>query len=239
MATAGYNSRIMVGAHHASLYARSASSSWSTEMLDDSRLAYGSKRYTPGLEESTFDIECLFDDDAAAGSWYAALKAAIGATTSPVTFAPEGFTAGDPAWVAQAFLAQMSVPTSINDRVMMPVTWQPSGDAEWGHALTALQTITSTTTGSAVDGGAATTGGAIANLHVSAISGSPSFVTTIQDSADASSWSTIGTFATASAAITSEHLALSGTIRRYTRAVCTITGGSTPSVTCQVSLARL
>lgn len=240
MPTASYNSRIMVGAHHASLYTTAAGPEMGpVEMLDDTRLVNTAKAVTPAMTDAGFTISTIFDPTTTSGSWWNTMAALVGSSAAPITYGPAGFTAGSAAWLSNAYLEQLSVPTDVNARVEMPLTFRPSGPAGWGHALTPLQTITSTTTGSSVDGTAATTAGAIANLHVSAISGSPSFVVTVQDSADASSWSTIATFATASAAITSEHLAVSGTIRRYVRAVCTITGGSTPSVTCQVSLARL
>ena len=57
----------------------------------------------------------------------------------------------------------------------------------------------------------------------------------VEDSADSSSWATIGTFTTL-AATGSERLAIAGTVRRYTRVRWDVTG--TGSITAQVSIAR-
>lgn len=91
---------------------------------------------------------------------------------------------------------------------------------EWGLALTAgIRTDTTATNGVSLDGGAATTFGAQAYLHVFGVTGT-SVTVTLQDSADNSTFANItgGAFiaATTSGA---QRLALTGTIRRYVRAI--------------------
>jgi hypothetical protein len=79
--------------------------------------------------------------------------------------------------------------------------------------------------------------GGVAHLHVTSVSASDSIVVTIEDSATGSSgWATIGTFASKAAA-GAERIAIAGTIRRYVRAVDTVTGSGI-SIIRAVALAR-
>lgn len=105
-----------------------------------------------------------------------------------------------------------------------------------GRVLAPLAAVTADGNGTSVDNGAATTTGAIAHLHVTSVSAADSIVVTIEDSANNSAWSTIGTFASKSAA-GAERIVIAGTIRRYVRAVDDVTGASI-SITRGVALAR-
>lgn len=107
---------------------------------------------------------------------------------------------------------------------------------EWGQMLTlgAGRTDTTATNGSSLDGGAQTTFGWQAYLHVTAFTGT-SVTISIQDSADNSSFSTIGSFTSVTAA-TFERIAVAGTVRRYVRV--STTAGTFSSVTYAVNFIR-
>ncbi len=95
---------------------------------------------------------------------------------------------------------------------------------EWGYGLTAgIRTDTTATNGASLDGGAATSFGAQAYLHVFSVTGT-SVTVKLQDSADNSTFADI-TGAAFIAATTSgaQRLALAtnATVRRYVRAVTT------------------
>jgi hypothetical protein len=93
---------------------------------------------------------------------------------------------------------------------------------EWGRMLTDGKrtdgSATSPATG--LDGSASTSLGAQAWLHVFAFTGT-SVTVTLQDSADNSTFAAIGVpmAFTAATGITSERIAVTGTIRRYVRAI--------------------
>jgi hypothetical protein len=106
-----------------------------------------------------------------------------------------------------------------------------------GVSLADLAAITATGNGTSVDNAAGTTNGGIAHLHVTDVSGTtPTLAVVIQHSTNNSTWSTLASFTTATAA-TSERITFTGTVNRYVRASYTA-GGTTPSFTSQVSLAR-
>jgi hypothetical protein len=93
---------------------------------------------------------------------------------------------------------------------------------EWGQQLTAGQRTDTTATSPAtgLDGGGSTTFGAQAYLQVFAFTGT-SVTVTLQDSADNSTFAAIASpmaFAAASG-ITTERIAITGTVRRYVRAI--------------------
>ncbi len=90
--------------------------------------------------------------------------------------------------------------------------------------------------GTTVDDAAATIDGAVAHLHVTAVSASDTILVTIEDSANSSTWATIGTFTLALAA-TSQRITIAGTIRRYVRCVWDVTGTGI-SIPFAVALAR-
>lgn len=110
---------------------------------------------------------------------------------------------------------------------------------EWADLLTAgKRTDTAATNGASLDGAVATTTGWSAYLEVIAFTGTDVTVS-VQDSADNSSWATVGSFTQTTTARTAERIAgASGaTLRRYTRAITSTTGGVT-SATFVVAVCR-
>lgn len=103
-----------------------------------------------------------------------------------------------------------------------------------GVVLVPSSSISSTTNGSTVDNGAASSNGCFANLHVLATS-SGDFAFTVEHSTDGSSWSTLLTFTVDGSAISSEVQSSSGTVNRYLRGVATRTAGT---ITWALALAR-
>lgn len=100
---------------------------------------------------------------------------------------------------------------------------------EWGQMLTAgLRTDTAATNGASIDTAASLSFGLSAILHVTAFAGT-SVTVTLEDSANDSTWAAItGAAFTAASAIGAQRIAtsLTGTVRRYIRAVTTGTFSS-------------
>lgn len=104
---------------------------------------------------------------------------------------------------------------------LFTVNTQANGyGVEWGEQLTAGErTDTGATNGASFDGGAATTFGAQFYLHVLSLTGTDIDVE-IEDSADNSNWAPLtgAAFVTATAA-GAQRIEVTGTVRRYLRAV--------------------
>src|SRR3990172_7841290 len=120
-------------------------------------------------------------------------------------------------------------------------SWSVFCDGEVGfgvvlHPLVAVTGDANGTTHTGPVGGSTT--GAIAHLHVTSVSAGDDITVTLEDSANGSDWLAISGGAFANLAVAgSERLVISGTIRRYTRAVWNVTGTDV-SIVFGVALAR-
>lgn len=85
-----------------------------------------------------------------------------------------------------------------------------------------------------VDQDASSSNGAVANLHVTAFTGTDAVIK-IQDSANDADWADLITFTTVDG-VTSERATVAGSVDRYVRAI--VASGTFSSVTFAVSFAR-
>lgn len=158
------------------------------------------------------------------GSYYVSLH--IGIRAAPAI--------GNPAMAAVFEQVGYSVNGSGDEPVMLNATFGgsavlPSSVYVWGTTLAAGTELSSSTNGGSVDGGASSANGFIAFLHVPQTTGaqaSNDWAFTIEDSADDTSFATIGTFSADGSAITAERITGTGTVRRYVRLVSTRTAGT-------------
>ena len=105
----------------------------------------------------------------------------------------------------------------------------PSSLSVWGHVLAAGTELTGTTAGASVDGGASSTGGYIAFLHVTQTAGaiaSNDWAFVVEHSSNDSTWATLATFTADGSSLTAERLEGSGTVNRYVRLNSTRTAGT-------------
>jgi hypothetical protein len=220
-------------------YLRSVAPSATIEMLDVTSLADTAKAYVPGLEDFTLNIEGMFDDSAAAGSLWTTITTAVDASSSVITStAPSGFAVGNSTWLTQANTISYEPSSSVADIVTFSMAMGSASASQIGVSLGDLTALTATGNGTSVDNSASTSNGFIAQIHVTAASGTtPTMTAIIQHSTNNSTWATLGSF-TAVTGATSARISGTGTVNRYVRIQYTI-GGTTPSFTTQISLARL
>jgi len=230
---------MLYGTNALAAYLRTVSPSASVEMLDVTTLADTAKAFTPGLEDFTLSIDGLFDTATSAGSIWANITNAINAGSIVATsVAPTGFAVGNSVWVLPARTINYEVSSAVADVVGFSMSFGAGSPANVGVSLADLSAVTATANGTTVDNAVATTNGSVAQIHVTAVSGtSPTMTAIVQHSTNGSTWATLATF-TAITGTTSEVITTTGTVNRYVRAQYTV-GGTTPSITCQVSLARL
>lgn len=196
-------------------------------------------RFIPGLNEGALQIEGTFDSTPGVTiTTHEVLRDSIGVDNAALTTAcPSGLTIGFPAFVGRGDASSYEVESAVADAVKY--TFQSTGDngVDWGVILHAHNAVTATGQDASSDGLAATTGGGVALLHVTAASGTtPSATIKVQHSTDNSTWVDLITF-TAATVKTSEYKTVSGTVNRYLRAQYTISGTG-PSFTFLLSFAR-
>lgn len=223
-------SRVFAGTLSASCYARGFSLSSAVDMLDVSTLCDDAKAYIPGQESSTATFTLIHD---AAQAAHAATWATAG--DIPVTYLPGGAAVGDAAFLIDSIRTDYSTTSSVTGTVDASITAMTTGDTGYGACIAASAAITVDTTGSAVDNGASSANGAVAHLHVTAFSGLTSNAIRIEHSTNNSTWTTLASFTSVTAAA-SQRLDIAGTINRYVRVVDDVTG--TGSCTRLVAFAR-
>ena len=234
----GFNSRVLVGPLAYSTYARGFSIDSSTNMLDVTTLASaGAMAYIPGQTDATVSLDLLLDASGAATDQFVHLNTWAG-TPAVETLALNGTATGSSVWLLKANQSQASVMSAVADVVTVAVTIQADGGVDYGVSVEDLTAITTTTSGTARDGAAASTNGGVAHLHATAFSGLTSDVVTIEHSVNGStSWATLVTFATVSGVTAERVVVAPGTaVRQFLRVVDTVTGVG--SCTRQVSFAR-
>jgi len=100
-----------------------------------------------------------------------------------------------------------------------------SGRIDYGVSLADLDVPKiADANGATFDGGAGTSGGALAVLQVSSVTGGGVTVK-VQHSTDGSTWADLATF-TAASSTTSQRVTVAGTVNRYLRATWTQTATS-------------
>lgn len=223
--SAGYKARILNGDFELSTKLSSISVPVTVEQLETTTFAdNGVKTFVPGLVDSTFTCEGFIDaatmTDAAAWT-----------TQQPFVWSPKGFTLGNPVVMLNSIKSNFETGSQVGGVSSFTLDGQTTGPADFGYSLHDLTAETADGDGTAVDGGAASSIGGFAQLHVTAYSGLTSAVVIVEDSADNVSFATIATFTTVTA-VTSERVAVSGAVRRYVRYSLNVTGTGSVTFAC-------
>lgn len=230
--------KIIYGANDLAAILRTVSPTANVEMLDSTTLVDTSKTFLPGLEEFSLNVDGLLDNTTSAGSAFANITAAISAgTTVPTSVAPTGFAITNSVFLLPAKTVTYEVSSAVADLVSFSMSFGAGSAPAYGVSLSDLAAVTATANSTSVDNGASTSNGGIAHSHITAVSGtSPTFAVVIQHSTNNSTFTTLASFTSAST-VGSESISFSGTVNRYVRIAYTV-GGTSPSFTSQISLAR-
>lgn len=141
---------------------------------------------------------------------------------------------GDPVYSQETQQTSYTAVATSSDAVVINADFTTKGNATtaaaWGLALAVgAAGIDDTESLDSIDGGAESTGGAVAFLHITTSVGSMAandWEITIEDSADDSSFAAVDAFIADGSTATAEVLEIPGTIRRYVRATATKTDGT-------------
>lgn len=201
-----------------------------TSLLDE-----GAK-FIPGLLNGSLSLNGRFESGT--GNIHETINSAEGVDNGLlVTALPDGFTVGQPAYIAESDLSSYGVTAPVADVVNLTAEAQPDDGVDWGVSLHAHTSETGTGTEASVDNVSSSSNGGVASLHVTSVSGtSPTLDVTVQHSPDDSTWADLVSFTQATAQ-TSERVTVSGTVDRYVRESHTV-GGTSPSFTYAVAFAR-
>lgn len=210
--THGKDARVYIQGYDLSSLLTSVAPDMSTDVAEISGLGSTDKSYVAGQNDATLALDGIFDG--AANQTDEVLEAALGVSPCVVCWLPQGDGFGKTVYGFSAIETAYGPTTSIDDAGKFTAAMQSSVSAERGVILHALGAEVTTGDGTAHDNGAATTAGGAAYLQATAATGAT--VIKVRDSADNVTFADLVTF-TSFAARTKERVAISGTIRRYTR----------------------
>jgi hypothetical protein len=214
-----------------------------TKKADESTVfGLDDRTYAPGLQDGSMSFGGLYSAGVA-GDVDAVLRAALGDSTNGqiVTVGFGGMTIGNR--VAMCLARQTSYSVDMSNDALIPVSAEvmPNGGVDQGVSLHShAASEAASTNSSSVNHGGSTTKGAVAHLHVTALSGTdtPTLTAKVQHSTDNSSWADLITFTNATAVGSQRSVvATATTINQYTRCASTITG-TNPTFTYALAFAR-
>lgn len=234
----GRLTQILLDSKDISAWLRSFDFNADVDLADVTTFSKAWKVYQPGLIGASLEAGGIHD--VSMQDIRAALTAAVQAD-SIVTMTPGAVPVfGDPARLMASIHASYKESMPVGDIVAFAWSARADDFANGGNNMHPLAAETVTGTSTFLDGGAQTLTGAIAHLHITAISGAAATLTVKFSDATTSGgvYTDIagGSFA-AKTAVGGTRLVIPGTIRQFVKATWTISG-TTPSITFAVAFSR-
>jgi predicted secreted protein len=224
----GKNTSVLWSQFDLSSYMQEASVKQEVSTAETTTFGAGSRSYVAGLKDGTVSLSGFFDDTTTTGA-DVVLNTALGNATNPIlTVGLAGATIGKRAKLAEIIETSYEITGNFDDAVTASVEMQVNGGVDNGIYLKGHAAETSSTNGAGQDGGAASTNGWVAHLHVTAMSTPTTLDVKVQHSTDNSTWADLsgGAFTQVTTSTTSQRLTGTGSVNRYTRYVSTIAGTS-------------
>lgn len=238
----GKSARILLNEYDISAFLNEISPSGGIDIVDMTTFGFDDHVSAPGLGSGQIDAMGFFSTTVSPTVFLEQIFAALeGAAVVPlVSAAPNGFGIGQRVYMLQAHQTKHELGVKIDAFTVNKASFLATDGFDFGVSLHDKDVAEVASTNSAsVDNAAQSVNGGVGFFHCIGASGSsPSMVVKIQHSTDNSAWVDLVTF-TATGAITKERIVIAAgtTVRRYVRAISTITGSS-PSFNYNTSFAR-
>jgi len=236
----GSNARVYANGYDLSAYLKNFAVSGEAETHDVTTFTATAKNYIAGLKDATLSADGVYDGDT--GGIDEVMQAALGQDTSIWTYFPQGESAvEDAGYGFSAIETSYEVETPVDDVAAVSAEAQSKTGLERVLTYHPLGQETASGNSTSIDNGSSSANGGPGYLQVTGLEGAaPTLDISIQHSDDggvADPWSAVCTFTQVTAANSSERKAITGTIKRYTRAVWTF-GGTITSATFSVAFGR-
>ena len=230
----GRGAVILSNEYDLSTYLNSVSVSNAVETPETTTFGSTSKSFITGHKEGTVSFEGLYESSATGIDQH--LQAAL-TGNSVMTVSGDGAGVGRRAILLSADSTSYEISSPLTEVVAISGEAVADGGLDYGVWLVCQSAITTTLTGTSVDGAAASSGGGVAHLHITANSNLGTTVAKVQGSANNSTWADLVTFTTVGiGAETYQRSTVSGSIPRYLR--CLVTPASTGSLTVNIAFSR-
>ena len=232
----GKKTAVLFNATDMSPYLNEATTTQEIETAETTAFSDDDKTYIVGLADGTISTSGMFDSSAGASD--AVLNGMIQQDDNTFTVYPEGVARTNRAVLSNGALTSYEVSSPVADVVAISAEIQADGGLLHGIDLTGQQIVSASGVTTEVNNGAATTSGALFNLHVTANDRDGATTIKVQHSSDNATYADLVTFTSVSASTTTgETITSTGTVNQYLRAEHTL-AGSSGSVTYYVAAAR-
>jgi len=232
----GKKTAVLFNATDMSPYLNEATTTQEIETAETTAFSDDDKTYIVGLADGTISTSGMFDSSAGASD--AVLNGMIQQDDNTFTVYPEGVARTNRAVLSNGALTSYEVSSPVADVVAISAEIQADGGLLHGIDLTGQQIVSASGVTTEVNNGAATTSGALFNLHVTANDRDGAATIKVQHSSDNATYADLVTFTSVSASTTTgETITSTGTVNQYLRAEHTL-AGSSGSVTYYVAAAR-
>jgi len=218
----GRLTRVYLNAYDLTGFYRKTESELTREVAETTVFNQADKTYLPGVRDASISLEGLFDG--AVDGIEEVLLAALNADPTIINICPQGDALGNVAYGLSTLETKYAIDASKDDIVTLANELQSSSGRDRLLVQHALGSEVANGQSASIDNAAQSTNGGVGFLQVMDIAGITNLAVIIEDSADNSSWATILTFAGVTADRGRQRVAITGTVRRYTRARWTFTG---------------
>lgn len=228
---------------------RESSVSSNVEVADTTAFGDDSKNFIVGHRDGTVSLSGLYDS-ASVGEDEVFNR--LGVNDNGHVLVQSSMTLNAAPGVRVQFgkgeISSYEVTSPLTDVTAVSIEIQADGGLYGGTTLQTQQSTASgvqsvafgnNTNNSSVDNGASTANGWVAQLHVTANGLDGNAVFTIEDSANNSTFATLGTFSTVPSGATVERITGTGTVDRYVRLNINTTAATTGTIFFIVGFARL
>lgn len=203
------------------------------EKLDATVLCSSNRVYEGGFQTGTVSANGVYDSDTTNEDKLTdVISNAFSSGDEQVVSIGNGlFAVGKPAYLFDGCVADWDLPINVGQLIFTNANWTSNNGMMRGRWLMSQQIDAGTVNGTSVDNGAATTNGGLFQVHLenAAVGGATDVDVKLQHSTDDSTWVDLTAVNNLSAThdAGSVRVAAGTTVRRYTRAVPTVTGGDT------------
>lgn len=213
---AGRRAKVLIGEFDLSAFLNNASAARTADLADVSVFGDTDREFLKTMQAATVTLSGFIDT--VAGATEPVLSSFLtGTSTRAVSIFWDADAIGSPGICGAGWEGSYEDSAPVDGVQAIAANLTFTGQVDRAVSLHALGAETGTGAYTAVDGGASSSNGAVANLHVTAAGASGTGTVVVQDSADNMTFATIGTFSNFTAA-TSQTIYIAGTVRRYVRA---------------------
>jgi hypothetical protein len=216
-------SKVYLNGNPMSSYTDNVNVSMSADTVETTTFIDTAKQYVMGLKNATLTAEGFGAGSTGEIDQY--LNAAISTAENIWNWYPRE-VAGMPGYGMKGYNTQYDIKASISGAVRVAAACQSNVGKEPVRCIRAVAAASASSSGAAFDNSTKSTNGGAGYLQVTATATSDAAIV-IDHSSDGSSWENLATFATAPAGASAQRVAVTGEVRRYVKASCTLSASCT------------